>query len=478
MIENPSDARSTQGNASLFFSWTYIPLVIAFCLRLAEPTANLSYLLIAAYALFGYGNAIRALAMTWLFTMLNPGIAPDPSFASVGRYVVLLATAFGVFIRGGIIGPTRYRRSRQTFWTVLLGLFLTIHSLAFSMMADVSALKVMSWMLTMTCLFSAWSGLEQTDRRNLEVDIFVFLVIILFMSVPLAFFPVGYLTNGTGFQGLLNQPQAYGVFLALLGTVTTALILVRPNPHWGLFGVAALCVLQIVLSETRTAGLALLLGIGAAVVMLPLLTRSSLLKIAPGLLSKRLSTVVAAAVLMGLSFSPVLFTAVDSFITKSNRADVSNIIEAYSRSRGVLIDPMLENIAEHPLTGIGFGIASRPAEMTVLRDPLLGLPVGAAVEKGVLPLMILEEVGVFGFLFVFLWLLMIFRRSASSGLPAFAVVATTLFLNLGEASLFSPGGMGMLGMVLLGWAATGSRADLTHSARKFMQPRVEAKHTS
>ena len=35
-----------------------------------------------------------------------------------------------------------------------------------------------------------------------------------FYSIPTVLIPsIGYLTNGTGFQGLLNQPQAFAIFL-------------------------------------------------------------------------------------------------------------------------------------------------------------------------------------------------------------------------------------------------------------------------
>ena len=69
-----------------------------------------------------------------------------------------------------------------------------------------------------------------------------------------------------------------------------------------------------------------------------------------------------------------------------------------------------------------------------------------------MPLAVLEEVGIPGLLFVLLWIWIVFRRSALGGMAPLAVVMTVLLINLGESVLFSPGGMGLLQLILLGWA--------------------------
>ncbi len=72
------------------------------------------------------------------------------------------------------------------------------------------------------------------------------------------------------------------------------------------------------------------------------------------------------------------------------------MLEAYDLSRGSLIDEMWQNITEHPLAGIGFGIGSDPSEMEIERDPVFRLPIGAPIEKGVLPIAVVEELGIIG----------------------------------------------------------------------------------
>ncbi|MBK8317255.1 MAG: hypothetical protein IPL05_00860 [Betaproteobacteria bacterium] len=86
---------------------TFLMLVplLATVMRIAGgPAANISYLLIAGFALLGRKQAIQALALSWLFSMLNPALAPDVSAASIGRYLVIFAAAISVSWRDVVSG--------------------------------------------------------------------------------------------------------------------------------------------------------------------------------------------------------------------------------------------------------------------------------------------------------------------------------------------------------------------------------------
>ena len=95
--------------------------------------------------------------------------------------------------------------------------------------------------------------------------------------------------------------------------------------------------------------------------------------------------------------------------------------------------------------------------MEVVRDPILGLPLSALVEKGVMPVAVVEELGVFGALVVLGWLLVLLRRGARAGVQQFAVLITLVLVNFGESMFFSVGGMGMLLLILLAGAITGEQ---------------------
>jgi O-antigen ligase len=432
---------------------------LALALRLAPgPAADVSYLLLAAYALFGRAHAIRALAFSWLFTMISPGLAPPAELAALGRYAVLLAAAASVFLRSGFLIRNLSVRP-FTLATLGLGAFIIAHSLAVSPMPDVSILKAVSWTLALATLIAAWLGLNAAQRSASGRELFWFLALVLLLSLPLLATSLGYLRNGRGFQGILNHPQAFGPAIGLLGAWAAARLLGERRPGWWLVALAGASLAAVSLSEARTAGLAMLGGLALSVVLTPVFSGRALLSVAPGLRSPRVWAVLTAVGFALVVFAPLISDAVQNYISKSGRHNVESVLAAYERSRGGLIDRMQENIAAHPVEGIGFGIASDPATMVVQRDPLFGLPVSASIEKGVTPLMVVEELGLIGALLVALWVIALLRGCARGGLAPFAVCITVLLLNLGEATLFSASGFGLLTLILLGWAySSGQRA--------------------
>lgn len=438
--------------------WTAVAVILLVAMRMAStPTANLSYFFLAAYAFLGRAQAVQALALSWLFTMLNPGIGAEATAGAVGRYMVLLGAAASIFSRAWQAhGGLKVRST--TLVTVLLGLFFILHSFLFSPMVDISVLKAVSWTVAASSLVAAWAGMTAEERQTLTRFLFGGLIFVMLASLPLLLLSVGYLRNGTGFQGVLNHPQAFGPTMALLGAWAMAHLLGEKRPPWSKIVLAGVCLVLVVLSEARTAGLALIFGVGIAILLTPRLAGLPVRVALPGLRSKRTLAVVALALVGVVVAGAQLESVVTNFIAKSGRANATTLLDAYEGSRGKKIDEMWANITTKPLQGVGFGIASDPLEMDVERDPILGLPVSAAVEKGVLPVAVLEEVGLIGFLAVALWVFMLMRRSARGGLVPVTVGLTALLMNMGEATLFSPGGMGLLSLILLGWAFASSQA--------------------
>lgn len=432
-----------------------IGLLLPLLLRVASPsTANVSFFLLAAYAMLGRKEAIQALAMCWLFTMISPSIAPSASLGSVGRYAVFFAAFGSVFFRSGVFS-SGFSITKPVSATISLGAFLAVHSLILSPIPDVSILKAISWTLVTATLLSAWGQMDIKDEQQLFKQLYYGLVVIMLVSIPLVVLPLGYLRNGTGFQGILNHPQAFGPTMAILGALAGSRLLAQRKPSWGYLSVFASCLVLILLSEARTAGLALIAGLVVGFVAVPWLSGTKTTNIVPGLKSRRLWGGVSVALILGLIFSPLIYQKASNFISKSGRAGESmTIAEAYDKSRGGLIDKLITNIEEHPFTGIGFGIASNPFEMIIERDPVIGLPIGASIEKGVLPLAVVEELGFIGAFLVFMWFWMVVKRAGLNGFTPLALTATALLLNMGENTFFSPSGFGGLLLIFVSWACT------------------------
>lgn len=426
----------------------------ALVLRLASsPTADLSYLVLAVYALTGRAQAIQALFLSWLFSMFNPGLAPEAINSAIGRYAVMAGAMASVLLRFKL-SRGKFRIKHHIAATLLLGVFLIIHSLFVSPIPDVSVLKSISFIVVFTTLLSAWGSLNPHQRMQTEIFVFGGMIAIVLASLPLITSGVGYLRNGTGFQGILSHPQAFGPFVALLGAWLGGRFLSeRKLPLWQL-GLFALTPILILASEARTAAGAMMLGIALPLVFTLILSRYKTTTLLAGVFTRRFA-IAAWAGSIGLAvFGAFLFTQVDFFILKSGRSSGTNLAEALEISRGPLVYTMIDNITENPFGGIGFGIASFPDEMVVKREPFSGLPLGASIEKGVMPVAIMEELGIPGFLLIGGWLVMLVRRASRAGFASLTVITAALAVNLGENIFFSPGGMGLIVMVLATWAAT------------------------
>ena len=417
-------------------------------LRIASGTsANLSFLALAMYALVGRTQALRALALAWLIGLLNGRLVPDASFAAGGRYVVFIAAASSVLVRQSRLPPIALRLGLALLTT---GAFLIVHSLLVSPYPDVSILKAVSWTVVALTVVLGWAGLNVHERDALGWQIFFGLALVMLASLPLLASPIGYQLNGEGFEGILSHPQVFGPTMALLCAWAMSRLLGQPRPNWAYAIVAACSLMLTFRSGSRTAGLAMVSGVTVAFIVALALSTWSAHAVVPGLRSGRVHAAAAATLLTLLLGGGAFVGDAETFIAKGTES--RSVADAYKASRGGLVDEMWANIEENPFLGIGFGIASEPGLMVVTRDTATGLPLSAPVEKGVLPVATLEEVGLLGSVLVAVALALLVIQSSKGGVESFAVALTALFLNMGESTFFSPSGLGLLPLILLGWA--------------------------
>lgn len=435
--------------------WMLGCVILAILLRVSsESTANLSYVLLAVFALFGRAQAIQALTISWLLTMINPGLAPDAAGLSIGRYLVIFSAASSVALRsigrGGIVVRS------INFWTSMLGVFILAHSAFFSAVIDVSVLKILVWIVVVLTLLTAWQNLSRQEYVALFDQVRILLIFLILVSLPLLAIPsIGYLRNGIGFQGVLNHPQAFGPTVALLGALLGGKIIGEKKPRlWDIL-LLGISLVLVVLSGARTAGVAMVVGLLGAAIFSPMFSGVSRAQMTPGLSSKRFQALLGLCFLGALATGPVLVNQLSGYFFK--QSDASTLLDAAEASRGALVEKMVANIQDKPLSGVGFGVASSPAEMEIERDSLLGLPLSVQVEKGVMPIAVVEELGFIGAVAVLLWVLLVLRKGARAGVQNFAVLITLLMVNFGESMLFSVGGMGMLLLVILCGATAGER---------------------
>jgi hypothetical protein len=255
-----------------------------------------------------------------------------------------------------------------------------------------SLFKFLNWGI-LTILLIINSKYFNYDTKNISKFLYA-LVITSVLTLP---FPsIAYARDGQGFQGVINHPQAFAVFIAilsvfLLDSAAKLKSLRNKKNYFFLF----IIILLIYLTRART-GFIILISIFLPTFIeliynFTTLRFHKLRKIFP----KILKITGLSILLVSLS---VLFLDQDKlmlFVLKKD--EKTTLSESFEKSRGFIILQQWNNFTKEPILGIGFGIAKSSSHEQKIQT-FKGIPISAATEKANLPLTLLEETGIIGLL--------------------------------------------------------------------------------
>jgi len=260
-----------------------------------------------------------------------------------------------------------------------------------------------------------------------------------------------------GLQGLLDQPQALGIFIAPFAawSLTGAFLMRRQSSKLEIwFAIAALGL--IVVTKARTAGFATFFALGIVVLARLLGGRQR----AQATLGRPLLLAGAAAsvlVIVAITTGK-LGSVLTDYAFKGSKGEVDSLGGAFYESRGSGVLSEWQNFTAHPLTGNGFGVFP-DGHFPVGVQYFAGIPISAPVEKGFLPTAVLEEDGIPGGLSLLIMILWLGREAwRHPDLRWRALFCACLGINIGECVLLAPGGIGMFDWLLIGLALSAQRA--------------------
>jgi hypothetical protein len=269
-----------------------------------------------------------------------------------------------------------------------------------------------------------------------------------------------------GLQGLLNQPQALGIFMAPFAAwAFTGVLLMRRRSTRLELWIALLIGALIVLSKARTAGFGAGVGV-MVVVMSRVLGRRRLgqAKLGKAVLITCLACGVLAVLAVTTGQVSKIFT---DYAYKGSAGKAQNLDQAFYASRGGGALGEWDDFLQKPLLGNGYGVYpdGKFASGVQYFD---GIPISAPVEKGFLPTAILQEGGVLGGGLLTLVIALLCRRAwRNTDLRWRAMFVACLAINAGECVFLSPGGIGMFDWLLLSLAMFSYR---TNPAAVTLQP--------
>ncbi len=446
-------------------SW---PLAVVFTIGVvalaASPVVGLIVLggCVAA-ALVGPVQAVQALMVATLVAYGNPAIIKPAPEAGVLLRLVFLAAIFRLV-------PTMRGSDLRLVWPVWLfsiaEAFSSIHD---SPAMLISLMKVAELFCGVTAVLIAYNHVRPAQLAGLHRWLITLgLTVIGLSGLTLARPAIGLGGDG-GLQGLLNQPQALGIFMAPFAAwaVTGVLLMRRRATRLELL-IALLVGALIVLSKARTAGF----GAGAGVMVVMMSRILSRRRGGQAQLGKPiLMTVLACGMLAVLAAATGQVSKVfNDYAYKGSHGQAQNLNQAFYASRGGGAIGEWNDFLQKPLFGNGFGVypdGQFPSGVTYFD----GIPISAPIEKGFLPTAILQEGGALGAGLLTLVITLLWRRAwRNTDLRWRAMFVACLAINAGECVFMSPGGIGMFDWLLLSLAMFSYRTELV--------PRVAAAKTS
>ena len=410
-------------------------------------------------ALKGPKETVEALFVLSLYLLGSRNFTSGD--AKTLRYLVYFLGFASVFFR---------KASPQTPLRNFLWIFFLLESVVFAVfgqMPALSILKITSFFLGVYTVVEAFS-----QTRHLRAYWFRFVnTFFLFVLIASGLFLVGGLgfeRNARGFQGIFIHPQTFGPLMAVVTAWFGGVWLVAKKSSIVTPVLLGVCIVFIYLSQARTGLVALLLGGGLAYLIATL----GGLRIPNKQRLYQLAGVGTIGLLLLALLNPSgVEQIVLSFIQKRETSS-TEVAGLFQESRGFLVDASLLNFAEHPLFGIGLGVPTNYEEVDISDyQSIAGIPISASVEKGFLPAAIVEEMGVLGTLFTIVLLLMIIGRiSRRFSFMTLWLVLSALLINIGEAVLFSVGGLGIFVWIIVGLTYSNDLFQLTQLRRKRPRP--------
>lgn len=409
-------------------------LVLIWVQIFGNIVTNSTYIFLIFYALLSSERAIKALTMGVILCFLNPGLFSGSEYSYFLRWVLLFSAACSVYLSQIALS---WAVPKYLFYLFIFSVASTIFSLLNSYTIFVSLAKIIVFFIGFSTVLL---GFKQTTNSSWRSWYFTFFSAVLISSIPLLCVPEGYVRNLKGFQGILNHPQAYGVYMVVPTIWLTGIWLVNKKVSSIMKIIILGGWITIFATRSRAAILAAVLGILFTAVI-AFFRRPSW--------NNNLLMIIRKPVFIAMIFLVIIVTMFPGNIVKETIGNfiyknLGSIYENIYKSRGFLIERSWKNFKEHPLIGIGFGVASDKEKFIVKESKNINIPLEAPTEKGFLPTALLEEVGIIGtFLFLIFFIELAKPIIKYGDLPSAWLFWTAFFVSFGEMVFFSPGGLGM-----------------------------------
>lgn len=352
------------------------------------------------------------------------------------------------------------------FGAIIFYLILECFSSASGYAPNVSYLKIINFTIFLSGIWIGTRNLQYRDKELHLIRIVILAICCLFVFGGLMMIPfpaISYCTSLANviaeqgeaaaemyfrthpdagvalFSGITNHSQAFApTITCIVGFVLADMLFVIRKPHKLHLSILACALLCSFMTRSRTGLLSMMLTV---CVMLFFAAPRIKLSVQTKVRIKRMIGIGVFGLIIlgaGLEASNRTFTR---WLRKTNDlSDTRTFEEALTDSRQELLERAITEFEYNKLVGCGFQVNYESQRFIGQ-----GIVLSAPVEKGFLPLVILGEGGIIGIV-LFSFFLIYFYYNCQKKKMYVTIVMFTAFLatNMGEATFFSPGGIGSI----------------------------------
>lgn len=394
--------------------------------------------------------ALRAFMIAVLGLIANQAIVQKTALWTPARFVIPAAC----LIRFALdLQALRHPILRDTYAKALLGFIgaAAILSILTQYFVPIALLKLANFTVASFAIFASAKvmQLRRSDMTEWYITVILAIVALGLASIPLG---IGYNFRGEGvtayyFNGPFYHSNTLGPMAAMMAVYLGCVVVFgNYRNKWLCLAMMGCLLYFMYLTKSRTSFVSFAVGIALLVGLSFVYVRRGAIRLRMRVSRATLLGGLAALMLGVLLADRASFGSLTKLATVlANKTSTSDEFswEQVLSSRQDLMAHTWQNFLDSPLIGIGFEVSKSRyfAENATLFY--------APIEKGFLPLAVLEETGIIGTVFFVIFLFAYMRYLGNSlNVPGLVMFLTFLVVNCGESMFFGLAGHGAFGWLM------------------------------
>lgn len=403
-------------------NYQWIFLCLFFSISFFHPITLLIFLFYLIFLVYKEKEigGIKALNLLTLREVINPGLAIGYGVLQSIKWLLIFLISFYLICSVVKLHERDLNKLKKYFiFFIIYIIYSILSSFIFSNLPIVAIFKIISYAIPFIGLLI---GVVYTRNKISWITWLKWLFsIIVIVSFPLIFLPLGYLRNSISFQGILNHPNLFGVFLVLFITLYLVSIQqrikLRKNNVWN-YLLVILGIIMILLTNSRT-------SLGSTLCILLIFILFCEYKLIKKVLFFSISSIIMAIMIPNFD---ILYQFLQDFFLKGG----TNILDSRTDQLGSLMEAYISN----PLFGRGFAVP-------YISERSYTFSFNYVVEPGNLIMAVLAYGGIFGLILFLFFIIKTILFNIKSFTTYIILPLSAILVCMGEMVFFSTNNIGI-----------------------------------